>query len=85
MTMAQCKQCGVEFSGSPSGFCADCAGATRTFAEPVTHSASRPALQTSATRFLPGDVLVGRYRIVALLAWAKSTAPTIFLSINRWP
>jgi len=32
-----------------------------------SQSILRPASQISATRFLPGDVLVGRYRIVALL------------------
>ncbi len=80
--MTKCEQCGTELAENRSGFCPDCAGQTRTFAaiatpvapsvqrslsNPVSQSVSRPASQISATRFLPGDVLVGRYRIVALL------------------
>ncbi len=79
--MAQCEQCGTKEASGNSTLCVECAGQTRTFAGPVTpavqsglrpsshisQSASRPASQISATRFLPGDVLVGRYRIVALL------------------
>ena len=38
---------------------------TRTVAP--SSSASRPSSHTSASRFLPGDLLVGRYRIVAIL------------------
>ncbi len=38
---------------------------TRTFASPSP--VSRPSSQSCTSRFLPGEVLVGRYRIVALL------------------
>jgi len=80
--MTKCEQCGTELAANRSGFCPDCAGQTRTFAavatpvaqsvqrslsNPVAQSAPRPVSQASVTRFLPGDVLVGRYRIVALL------------------
>jgi len=73
--MAQCEQCGTE-QANP-GLCSECSSQTRTVAvssaatrpesRPTSRLASRPTTQTSLSRFLPGDMLVGRYRIVALL------------------
>ena len=72
--MTQCTQCGKDVVSGSGGFCAECALQTRTFAAPAAPASQqssqpvlRPASHTPATRFLPGDVLVGRYRIVALL------------------
>src|SRR5690242_14763667 len=79
--MVQCFSCGTEVAES-SRFCSSCgrpigkeAAATQTVAipAPTARPPSRPASRISSSsslddsRFLPGTLLAGRYRIVALL------------------
>jgi predicted Ser/Thr protein kinase len=60
--MAQCASCGNSVADS-SRYCASCeALATRTVASPAPRHSSR-----SQGRFAPGEILGGRYRIVAML------------------
>jgi serine/threonine-protein kinase len=69
--MVKCFSCGTEVTDS-SRFCSSCGQAigketlaTQTFAIPATKIPSSSSLDDS--RFLPGTLLAGRYRIVALL------------------
>src|SRR5579884_3733766 len=70
--MAKCSWCGSEVSGD-SRFCSHCGRSVADAGSPVTQtvavisSSSSPANSTAESRFLPGAVLAGRYRIIALL------------------
>ncbi|MDQ6679025.1 MAG: serine/threonine protein kinase [Acidobacteriota bacterium] len=70
--MTKCTQCSRE-AAAGSQLCDTCASATRTFAvTPAAKSApapgpAHPSSHAKQSRFVPGDLLAGRYRIVALL------------------
>jgi len=71
--MTQCTQCSRE-AAAGSQLCDTCASATRTFAaapvnktSPGPRSVTHPSSRANECRFVPGDLLAGRYRVVALL------------------
>src|SRR5688572_21400244 len=68
--MAECRRCSAALEAG-ARFCPSCGAAVALAEDDLTHSAPWPRRPSRNTlthdRFLPGSMLAGRYRIVALL------------------